>query len=78
MSTETKVPPVVVEEAIRLMNDYAYAAEADAGFDGGEFSGPANARSLERALAKLADRHGVTVDDVREAVDYELAGQEEA
>lgn len=55
-------------------------AEADAGFDGGEFSGPINAKYQEeeyaRQIAKVAARFGLDAEHldnaVRESDDYEM------
>jgi len=52
----------LVEQAFNacgtLINQYIDGAEADAGFDAGEFSGPANARAMAKALDKKAIEFG--------------------
>lgn len=51
-------------EARQLMRDSYEAAEADAGFDGGEFSACHHAEALEARLHELATRRGVDPDDL--------------
>lgn len=66
--TEKKTPLwMVVDFAEAIMNAHAEAAEADAGFDGGEFSGPAHHRAEEREITKLAEQHGYTYEEVMDA-----------
>lgn len=57
------------------------AEDADAGFDGGEFSGPAHARMLARTLERIGAKYGFSleqVEDIMAAADYADAheGQE--
>jgi len=60
--------------AIQIINDWDEAADRDAGFDAGEFSGPACARSADAEIIKLAERHGFTQEDViREVSDISHA-----
>ena len=42
----------------------AEAADQDAGFDGGEFSGPAHRREYERECDRIAQRFGFATADV--------------
>jgi hypothetical protein len=50
----------------------AVAAQADAGFDGGEFSGPAygyiTVRVFEETLAAVAERFGLTAAELDNAI----------
>lgn len=50
------------------------ASRLDAGFDGGEFSGPAHARMYEddedRIAALVAKRFGFEYDELNEAISY--------
>lgn len=46
--------------AITVMDAMADGATADAGFDAGEFSGPAHDRMLDARLDKIARQHGLT------------------
>jgi hypothetical protein len=59
---------VVAEMAIQIQEDHAYGAEADAGFDGGEFSGPAHMEMETEAIGSLASRNGFTYDQVMDEV----------
>lgn len=47
-------------KAEAIMEAHAKGADADAGFDGGEFSGPAHAEDEEEELAVLAAEYGIT------------------
>lgn len=40
------------------------ATEADAGFDGGEFSGPAHGDMLKERLTELAEKFGYTFEQL--------------
>lgn len=62
------IAPGVIAEARRIQEAHEEGGRHDAGFDGGEFSGPANARAEARALSALAARHGVTLEDLELAV----------
>lgn len=64
-------------EALKIVQAYAYAADMDAGFDAGEFSGPAIARAEERAVTLLADLQGYSYDMVMDEV-AEYCREEEA
>ena len=55
-----------------IIEEYNFWADADAGFDGGEFSGPANGRAMERELKRLGSRLHLTA----EAIDYKRASLE--
>lgn len=57
--------PAVVAEAHYIIDCQAIGEEADAGFDGGEFSRPAHADILEGLLRKLAFKHNVSYDKLR-------------
>ena len=46
------------EACCKAMEASAEAADADAGFDAGEFSGPAHAEMLERQLDQIAESFG--------------------
>jgi len=54
----------VAMKAIRIHDAFDIAAEIDAEIDGGEFSGPANARSLKRKLEELAKENNFTYEQV--------------
>jgi hypothetical protein len=62
-----------VAEAEAAIDAWERAADADAGFDAGEFSGPAHARRLDAALDAIAARHGLT----RDRLDEQLRQAEE-
>lgn len=64
----TTIPEKVKAEAIEIMNSHALGAEMDAGFDGGEWSGPAHADMEEEALQALAARAGVKFVDLYNAL----------
>lgn len=55
---------------IALRASWAEAADRDAAFDGGEFSGPASERAAERDIEALAQRLGFSsADAVRAAIE---------
>ena len=64
----TCVPRISLEQcaefAQQIMDEHTIGAEADAGFDGGEFSGPAHHEMETRAITQLAERNGYTYDEV--------------
>jgi hypothetical protein len=67
-------------QAIKLYADSYEAAEMDAGFDAGEFSGPAHDRLLERRINDLAYEYGFSVTRVYRlmyALEHELEDQVE-
>lgn len=47
-----------------ILSEDAIAADADAGFDGGEFSGPAHGRKVMRDLRDLAARVHIRGDEI--------------
>lgn len=66
--TETKpTADQLVPTVVELMNEAALAAEADAGFDGGEFSSSAHDELLEKTLTVLAEANGFTFDELMAA-----------
>lgn len=56
------------QRAIDIQSQWAEAADRDAGFDAGEFSGPACSRAADREVAELAAASGFTVDEVNAEV----------
>lgn len=66
------IPWQCLEEARQIQADHAYGAEADAGFDAGEFSGPEHDRMEDAELHKLAERYDVDFDEMM----YNLTGGE--
>lgn len=72
------VPSPCLEEAHQIYRGHAEGAELDAGFDGGEFSGPAHDSMLEDALRELAARYDVDFDDLWCAVTAGDMTQDEA
>lgn len=63
-------------KAASIMNAFEIAAEQDAGFDAGEFSGPACAEAADRKIAELAESNGFTFDQVMEELTI-LSNEEE-
>lgn len=57
-----------VKEAEQAYTDSEFAAEADAGFDAGEFSGPAHNRMLEEKLESIAAKHSVQLGEIETAM----------
>ncbi len=55
---------IVADWAMDIMDGHQIAMEADAGFDGGEFSGPAHERMMEKEITELAELYGYTYDEV--------------
>jgi hypothetical protein len=47
-------------ELARIFAEHEAGSEADAGFDGGEFSGPEHSRMLARALEDFQARHNLS------------------
>lgn len=58
----------VALEAMHILDKQAEGEEMDAGFDGGEFSGPAHARIVEGLMEDLATKNGYTVDQLMNEV----------
>jgi hypothetical protein len=54
----------IVEQAFKIVERHNLAAEMDAGFDAGEWSGPAHDAMEMDALADLANQHGLTFDQL--------------
>lgn len=51
--------PTWVHRAAYIIHEYEVGEQADAGFDAGEWSGPAHARDLEQELARIALEAGL-------------------
>ena len=47
-----------------IQNSHAIAADLDAGFDGGEFSGPAHDAMADQECIEVAARFRLTVDEI--------------
>jgi hypothetical protein len=56
----------VAEKALEILEAHERAADADAGFDAGEFSGPAHVRMADEEITILAEKNGFTYEDVRD------------
>ena len=54
----------VITEAEAIMYAHNEGAEMDAGFDAGEFSGPAHDDMMEKEITELASANGFTYDQV--------------
>lgn len=54
----------IVAEAMKIVEAHSIGAEMDAGFDGGEFSGPAHCEMEVDDLAELAKIHGLSYDQL--------------
>lgn len=54
----------VAEMANEIYAQHEEIADIDAGFDGGEFSGPAHDRMAEREVEQMAQKEGYTLDQV--------------
>jgi hypothetical protein len=54
----------VAIEANNILTAWDEAADMDATFDGGEFSGPAADRAAEREITALAEANGFTYEQV--------------
>jgi hypothetical protein len=65
-----QVPREVIAQAQEIIQSHALGAEADAGFDAGEWSGPAHADMEEKALRQLAAANNVDFDDLMVALQY--------
>lgn len=64
----------VAIEALDIYEEHDESLQFDAGFDGGEFSGPAHAEMASKRVAELAAEHGYTYDDV--AVELSIMANE--
>lgn len=53
-------------KALKIMQAHEEGADMDAGFDGGEFSGPAHADMAQREIAELAKSHGFTPEEIED------------
>lgn len=51
-------------EALKIMNAHEEGAYYDAGFDAGEFSGPAHGRMAQQEIAELAIENGFNLEEV--------------
>ena len=58
----------VLSQAFQIMHSHAMGAEMDAGFDAGEWSGPAHDEMEYEALQKLAAKNGVRFTDLMQAI----------
>lgn len=56
----------VSKQVMKIRKAYEYGARADKGFDAGEFSGPASARSEEKEIDALLQSHGWSSEDYYE------------
>ena len=55
---------LLFKEYLEVQIGHNWAAEADAGFDGGEFSGPAHGRAIDREIRGIVAAHNILpVDD---------------
>jgi hypothetical protein len=54
----------LAQSAIKIYQRHAEAADADAGFDAGEWSGPAHSERAEREVDELAESYGYTADEL--------------
>jgi hypothetical protein len=63
------IPFHAVAAARKLIESHQLGAEADAGFDGGEWSGPAHDVALHDEMEALAVRCGVRIEDLWYAAD---------
>lgn len=63
----------IAQEALDRVQASNMGACLDAGFDGGEWSGPQHAEMLEDDLNALAKTHGLTMDNLEIAMNR-LAG----
>lgn len=54
---------------VAIRRSYAEAYEYDSGYDGGEFSGLANARAEERAITEALTSRGWTRAEYNEAIE---------
>lgn len=59
---------LAVRLTLEMYEQHAFAADADAGFDGGEFSGPAHGRMVEHEARKIALRCRVTAYSVTDEI----------
>ena len=50
--------------AIDIRDKWSEAADRDAGFDGGEFSGPASDRAADKEIEQLSKETGFTVREI--------------
>jgi hypothetical protein len=58
----------LAQKAIEIYSAHEEGADMDAGFDAGEFSGPAHDRMAKREIQKLAADSGFTVNEIESEV----------
>jgi hypothetical protein len=68
MTTRQARLELLALEAIDIYARQEEAAAMDAGFDAGEFSGPAHARMADDRVARLATDNGFTPEELNTAV----------
>lgn len=61
----------LTEKLEALAQRYSEGAEADAAFDGGEWSGPANAKAHEEARERLLEESHLTPEEWAELARWE-------
>ena len=57
-------------KALKIVLDHEHGASMDAGFDAGEFSGPAHWRAIEKEIRALASERGFSFEEVMTEVDH--------
>ena len=72
-----EIPQKAIMRAVEILEDSYVAEAADAGFDGGEFSGTWHAQQRDRALAELADEYDVDAEDLVSAAENYWDGEED-
>ena len=65
MKTSKPTIREVAGMAIDITNKWSEAADRDAGFDGGEFSGPASCRAADKEIEQLSKDTGFTVQEIQ-------------
>ncbi len=67
----------LMQKAYEIIEQSEMAADADAGFDAGEFSGPAHGKMLEQKLTELAKQNYFTYETLMQMLnDAEHQDQE--
>lgn len=59
---------LIAHRAIAIYAKHDEAADWDAGFDAGEFSGPAHATAADREVEELAKKYGLTFEEVTDEI----------
>lgn len=70
----TEIPPDIQKQITDLVVSHSIGSDMDAGFDAGEFSGPAHSEMEEEALRMIAHENNIPLEDVMTFAQYYVPG----